>query len=117
MLNQSAYSNGAVVLVLRAMAIQSPFIAGRANPVERTDLLMISSIGFPVSSRDEIRLFANTSGDTSVKIWFVARRRKIRAGVPLILKAYNLASFVPSFPEYTPVGAAMLLTCSPCSGT
>ena len=34
----------------------------------------------PVSMADDKRLFANTSGDTSLKIWLVARYRRMRPG-------------------------------------
>jgi len=39
-----------------------------------------SSTDFPVSKTEDRRLLANTSGDTSMNIWFVARRRRMRAG-------------------------------------
>jgi hypothetical protein len=45
----------------------------------RTNFANSSSTDFLVSKADDRRLLANTSGDTSLKIWFVARRRRTRA--------------------------------------
>ena len=39
-----------------------------------------SSTDFPVSKTENRRLLANTSGDTSMNIWFVAGKRRMRAG-------------------------------------
>ncbi len=43
------------------------------------NLANISSTDFPVSKADDRRLLVNTSGVTSVNIWFVTRTRRIRA--------------------------------------
>ena len=42
-----------------------------------------SSNGFPVSSSEEIRLLVNTSGETSLNMWCVARSRRTRPAIRL----------------------------------
>ena len=44
------------------------------------NLASSSSTDFPVSKTEDRRLLANTSGDTSMNIWFVASKRRMRAG-------------------------------------
>ena len=49
-------------------------------PLGLDNLANNSSTDFPVSEAEDRPLLANTSGDTSMNIWFVASKRRMRAG-------------------------------------
>ena len=71
-----------------------------------------------MSKHDETELFAKTSGDISLKMWFVARYRNIRAGVNTASQLLEIiiaegAKMAPSFFESTLLCTAISSTRRP----
>jgi hypothetical protein len=64
----------------------------------KANLVRSSSTDLPVSKTEDRRLFVNTSGETSVNIWFVARRRRTRADVVIHRYFMQHLLYVPNFP-------------------
>lgn len=82
-----------------------------------TNFAKISATSLPVSMIEETRLFAKTSGDTSVKICSVASRRRQRADQDYVLARALILhpedADIPSLLGCTLPFSAISSTCSP----
>jgi hypothetical protein len=52
--------------------------------LHHTHSALMAATDLPVSMAEDIRLFAKTSGDTSLKMWLVARYRRTRPETHII---------------------------------